>query len=62
VAAENPHVKWQNNRRGYFVCEVNGDTFRTEFRTVPFVSRPGAPVETPTKWRLTRGQAGVEKE
>lgn len=62
VAAENPHVKWQNNRRGYFVCDVNADTWRTEFRTVPYVSRPGAPVETPSKWRLTRGRAGIERE
>ena len=62
VAAENPHVRWQNNRRGYLVCEVNADMWRTEFRTVPYVSRPGAPVETPTKWRLTRGKAGIEKE
>jgi len=62
VAAENTHVRWQNNRRGYFVCDMTGDTCRTEFRTVAFVSKPDAPVETPTKWRLTRGKAGVEKE
>ena len=62
VAAENPQVKWQNNRRGYAVCEVTSDTWRTEFRTVPFVTRPDAPIETASKWRLTRGKAGVERE
>jgi alkaline phosphatase D len=62
IAADNPFVKWNNNRRGYYVCDVNGDTWRTEFRTVEYVSRPDAPVTTPTKWRLTRGRAGVEKE
>ncbi len=62
VLSENPTIKWQNNRRGYVVCEVTPDAWRTEFRTVPFVTRPDAPVETPTKWRLTHGRAGVERE
>ena len=62
VAAENPHVKWQNNRRGYMVCEVTPETWRTEFRTVAFVSKPDAPVETPTRWRVTHGKPGVERE
>jgi alkaline phosphatase D len=60
--AENPHVKWHNARRGYFTCMVTPDTWRAEYRTVPFVSRPDAPVETPTRWRLTRGRAGIERE
>lgn len=62
LAAENPHVKWHNNRRGYFLCDVTADTWRTEFKTVPFVSRPDAPIESASKWRLTRGKAGVEKD
>lgn len=62
VASENPHVKWQNNRRGYAVCEVTPDTFRTAFRTVPFVTRPDAPIETASKWRLANGRAGIERE
>jgi len=28
---------------------------------VPFVTRPGAPVETPTRWQLAHGRAGVER-
>jgi alkaline phosphatase D len=59
---ENPHVKWQNARRGYIACTVTPDTWRAEFRTVPFVSRPDAPIETASRWRLTRGRAGVEQE
>lgn len=62
LMAENPHIKWQNNRRGYVVCEVTPEAWGTEFRTVPFVSRPDAPVETPTRWRLTHGRAGVERD
>jgi alkaline phosphatase D len=62
ILAENPHVKWHNGRRGYMVCEVTPETWRTEFRTVPFVSKPDAPVETASRWRVTRGQPGVERE
>jgi alkaline phosphatase D len=59
--AENPHVKWQQNRRGYMRCTVDGDAWATEYRTVAYVSRPDAPVETPTRWRVTRGRAGIER-
>jgi alkaline phosphatase D len=62
VAAENPHVKWQNNRRGYVVCDVGPDTWSTQFRTVPFVTRPDAAIETASKWRLTRGRPGIERD
>ena len=59
---EAPHIKWHSARRGYIACTVSAETWRAEFRTVPFVSRPDAPLETPTRWRLTRGRAGVERE
>lgn len=59
VAAENPHVRWQNNRRGYFVCQVEADTWATSFRTVPYVSKPDAPISTASEWRLSRGVPGV---
>jgi alkaline phosphatase D len=62
VLAENPHIRWQNGRRGYMVCEATPTEWRTEFRTLPFVSQADAPVETPTRWRLTHGQPGIERE
>lgn len=57
--AENPHLKWQNSRRGYVVCNVNNDAWHTEYRTVPYISKAGAPVETPTKWRVEHGRPGI---
>ncbi len=62
VFTENTGVKWHNARRGYMVCEVTPAEWRTEFRTVPFVSKPDAPVETSTRWRLTNGRPGIEQE
>ena len=60
--AESPHIRWHNARRGYITCTVTPETYRAEYRTVPFVSRPDAPLETASRWRLTRGRAGVERE
>ena len=60
--AENPHVKWQHARRGYIACTVTPETWRAEYRTVAFVTRPDAPLETSGRWRIVRGRAGVERE
>ena len=57
----NPHVKWHANRRGYFTCRVEPDAWTAEYRTVPYVSRPDAPLETPTRWGLTRGRPGIQR-
>jgi alkaline phosphatase D len=62
VFTDNPTIKWHNNRRGYVVCEVTRDSYRAAYRTVPFVTRPDAPIETPTTWRVMNGRAGVERE
>jgi alkaline phosphatase D len=59
--SENPHLKWQNNRRGYVVCHVDEAAWTAEYRTVAYVSKPGAPVETPTKWRVEHGRPGIMK-
>jgi alkaline phosphatase D len=58
--AENPHVRWQNARRGYISCTVTPEAWLAEYRVVPFVSRPDAPLETPKRWRLTRGRPGID--
>jgi alkaline phosphatase D len=59
--ADNPHVKWQQNRRGYMRCTVDADAWTTEYRTVDYVTRPDAPLQTPTRWRVTRGKPGIER-
>jgi len=58
--SENPHIKWQNSRRGYVSCSVDGDAWTAEYRTVAYVSKPGAPIETPTKWRVEHGRPGIQ--
>lgn len=59
LGADNPHVKWQNNRRGYVSCTVTAEEWRADYKTVEFVSKPDAPVQVPSRWLVRRGQAGI---
>lgn len=46
VMDENPHIKFYNDRRGYVRCRVTPDTWQTDYRILPYVKEPGAPVST----------------
>lgn len=59
VLAENPHLKWHSARRGYMVCDVQPEAWTTEYREVAYVTRPGAPVTTPKKFRVEHGRPGI---
>ena len=59
--AANPQCIWHNGRRGYVMCAVDADEWRTTYRTVSYVSRLGAPVETPAEFVLRHGRPGVNK-
>lgn len=61
LRADNPHIKWQNSRRGYVSCTVTETEWRADYRTVSFVSEPGAPILTPASFRVRRGVAGIER-
>lgn len=54
-----PQVRWHSARRGYVSCTVEAGAWTSEYRVVPYVSRPDAPLETPTRWRLSHGQGGL---
>ena len=58
---ENPHVRWHDARRGYMLCTASADEWRTDYRIVPFVTRPGAPIETRSRWRLRHGSPALEQ-
>ena len=53
---ENPFVKFQNAERGYVMCEVTEKTWRTDFKTVEYVSRPGAPLQTKASFVVESGR------
>jgi alkaline phosphatase D len=58
--AENPQVKWQNAQRGYVSCVVSAGEWRANYRTVPFVTQPEAPIATASSWRVRNGSATIE--
>jgi alkaline phosphatase D len=59
--AENPDTKWHNARRGYVVCEIAAGETRAHYRTVPFVTKPGAPIHTASSWRVELGRSGIDR-
>jgi alkaline phosphatase D len=59
VLADNPHVKFFNNRRGYVRTTITPDTVTADFRVVPYVSRPGAPGETRASFVIEDRRAGL---
>ena len=46
ILPENPHIRYFNARRGYVRTRITTDELRADFRVLPYVSRPGAPVAT----------------
>jgi alkaline phosphatase D len=61
LMAENPSVKFYNDERGYVRCTVTPDEWRSDFRTVADVTKPGAPVTTRASFVLEAGQAGAKR-
>lgn len=46
ILPDNPHIRYFSNRRGYVRTRISAEELRADFRILPFVSRPGAPVLT----------------
>ena len=61
LLSENPGVKFHNNERGYVRCDVTPAVWRTEFKTVPFVTRPGAPLHTRAVFVVESGRPRLQR-
>jgi alkaline phosphatase D len=59
LLAENPHVKFNNGQRGYVRCRVDEREWRTDYRVVPYVSRPGAGMTTRASFTVQNGRPGL---
>ena len=57
VLPENPHIRYFSNRRGYVRARITPDALRADFRILPYVSRPGAPVQTGASFVVPDGDA-----
>ena len=60
LMAENPFLKYLNAERGYVLCDVTPDRWTSHYRTVPYVTRPGAPVMTRQSFVVETGKPGAE--
>ena len=59
ILAENPFLKYTNDRRGYLVCDVDADRWQTLFRTVERVTTPDAPIVTAATLALEHGRPAL---
>ncbi len=60
VLSENPHFKFFNAQRGYVRCTVTAETWRADYRTLPYVTSPGAPVSTRASFVTEAGRPGLQ--
>lgn len=58
----NPHVKLYNARRGYLTGRLTPTELTSEFKTVPYVTRPGAPVTTAARFVTEAGRPALNRE
>ncbi|MFH8475014.1 alkaline phosphatase D family protein [Streptomyces sp. NPDC018000] len=55
----NPHMKFFNGRRGYTVITLGTKRARADYRTVPVVTTPGAPMTTAGSFVTEVGNQGL---
>lgn len=55
----NPHLRFYNGRRGYLTVTLGEEQARADFRTVPAVTVPGAPIGTAASFVTVAGDPGL---
>ena len=61
VVAENPHIKFFNGQRGYVRCRLTPEEWRADYRVLPFVKQPGAPIYTRASFAIEAGNPGLQQ-
>ncbi|MCY3598599.1 MAG: alkaline phosphatase D family protein [Gemmatimonadetes bacterium] len=57
----NPHIKFFNAQRGYVRCRLSPARLRTDFRVMPYVTRPDAPIATRASYVVENGTPGARE-
>jgi alkaline phosphatase D len=60
LLAANPHLHFHNAQRGYVRCTVTKEKWIADYRVVPYVSRPGAPIQTQATFTVLDGEPGLQ--
>lgn len=59
--SENPFVKFHNAERGYVSCHLTPEQWRTDYRMVDFVTKPGANIHTRASFTLENGDSRLHR-
>ncbi|KAB7705573.1 alkaline phosphatase [Bacillus aerolatus] len=59
--AENPHIQFFNNYRGYVRCRVTPEQWRADYRVVPFVTEAGADISTRASLVYEKDEKGLKE-
>jgi len=60
MLARNPNCKLINDQRGYLVCEVTPERWRTDFRVVDRITTPGGAISTRASFAVAPGRPGLQ--
>jgi alkaline phosphatase D len=60
-SAANPNIEFYNRLRGYVTTTITPDSLVADYRCVPYVTRPGAPVFTRAQFTIQDGVRGMEQ-
>lgn len=58
---ENPFVKFYNAERGYISCAVTPAQWKADYKTLEYVIKPGAPINTRASFTVSAGRPGLQK-
>jgi alkaline phosphatase D len=61
ILANNPFLKFSNDRRGYMTCDVTPERWETNFRVVEHVSEPGAAIATAAAFTVEHGAPALHR-
>jgi alkaline phosphatase D len=56
--ADNPHIKYHSNRRGYIACTATPDAMRADFKILDAVTVPDRPVRVGGTLIVAAGRPG----
>jgi alkaline phosphatase D len=58
--ADNPHIKFHNAQRGYVKCSVTDREWRSDYKVVPQVTTPDAPIATRASFVVEHDRPGLQ--
>ena len=57
---ENPWIKFNNQQRGYVKVSLDQQACKTDYKVVPYVKRPGAPISIKKSFVVEAGNPGLK--